>query len=421
MFEALAITLREGVEGALVLAVALAFLERRGLSRLRPALWAGTALALLSSAVLAVLATRLTYNEELAEGIAMLVAFVMVLSLVIWMWKAGPHMKEEVESGLSRAAAGGGGSLAVFLFAFGMVLREGAETAIFLSAASFSSEGLALWIGALLGLALAVGFGILFVRGTLRIPLKPFFSLTTAVLLLISIQLLVGGLHELSEAEVLPASRREMSIIGPLVKNELLLFTLTVAVAAFWLLRRPASPPSPPGAPAAGPEARLVRAASERDARRRRWTGIVGLIVVGLLATAFARGSKTPAKEPASQVAAQDGVIRLDAAAISDGHMHFFETTLPAGTARIFAIKVGDHIQVCFDACEICGDRGYFESKGALVCRNCTSPIALSTIGRGGGCNPIPVPHEDVQGPQGPALEIRTTDLEKVLPRLGGR
>src|SRR5437870_3053020 len=82
------------------------------------------------------------------------------------------------------------------------------------------------WSGAALGLALAVGFGVLFVRGTLRIPLKPFFSLTTAVLLLISIQLLVGGLHELSEAEVLPASRREMAIIGPLVKNELLLFTL---------------------------------------------------------------------------------------------------------------------------------------------------------------------------------------------------
>ena len=84
MFEALAITLREGVEGALVLAVALAFLQRRGLERLRPALWAGTTLALVCSAVLAVLATRLTYNEELAEGIAMLVAFVLVACAVLF-------------------------------------------------------------------------------------------------------------------------------------------------------------------------------------------------------------------------------------------------------------------------------------------------------------------------------------------------
>lgn len=420
MFEALAITLREGVEGALVLAVALAFLQRRGLERLRPALWAGTTLALIGSAVLAVLATRLTYNEELAEGIAMLVAFVLVLSLVFYMWRAGPHMKDEVESGLMRAASGGGGGVAVFLFAFGMVLREGAETAVFLSAASFTSEGVSLWVGAAIGLALAVGFGVLFVRGTLRIPLKPFFSLTSAVLLLISIQLLVGGLHELSEAEVLPASRREMAIIGPLVKNELLLFTLTVAVAAIWLLRR-SRPSAAPSTQATGPEARLLRAESERDARRRRWTGVIGLMVVGLLATAFARGSRTPAKEPATPIVAQDGVIRLDNAAVSDGHMHFYEAALPAGTARFFVIKIGQRIQVCFDACEICGDRGYFESKGALVCRNCTSPIALATVGRGGGCNPIPIPHRDVAGPQGPALEIQTAEIERVLPHLGGR
>ena len=421
MFEALAITLREGVEGALVLAVALAFLERRGLQRLRPALWAGTALALACSAALAVLATRFTYNQELAEGIAMLVAFVLVLSLVIWMWKAGPHMKEEVESGLTRAAAGGGGGLAVFLFAFGMVLREGAETAIFLSAASFSSEGLSLWIGAAIGLALAVGFGVLFVRGTLRIPLKPFFSLTSAVLLLISVQLLVGGLHELSEAEVLPASRREMAIIGPLVKNELLLFTLTVAVAAIWLLRRSAPAKAAADAEKSGPDARLRRAENEREGRRRRWTGVIGLLVVGLLAIAFARGSRMPAKEPATPVTAQGGAIRLDAAAVSDGHMHFYEATLPNGAARFFAIKIADKIQVCFDACEICGDRGYFEQKGALVCRNCTSPIALATVGRGGGCNPIPIPHQDVAGAQGPTLVIQTADLERGLPHLGGR
>src|SRR5262245_999825 len=169
MFEALVITLREGVEGALVLAIAIALLERRGLGRLRGALFAGALVALVASAGLAVAATRLTYNQELAEGVAMLVGALLVLSLVYWMWRAGPHMKEEVERGIARATGGGGGGAGVFLFAFFMVLREGAETAIFLSAASFSSEGLALWLGALAGLALAVAFGILFVRGSLRI------------------------------------------------------------------------------------------------------------------------------------------------------------------------------------------------------------------------------------------------------------
>src|SRR5205823_6461987 len=84
--------------------------------------------------------------------------------------------------------------------------REGFETAVFLSAAEFNSTGLQLLAGALIGLSLAIVFGVLFARGTLKVPLKPFFSLTTVVLLMVAFQLLVGGLHELSEGKVLPAS-----------------------------------------------------------------------------------------------------------------------------------------------------------------------------------------------------------------------
>src|SRR5437870_4539529 len=142
MFEALVITLREGVEAALVLAIALALLKRRGQERLYVPVFAGAAVALL--------ATRLTYNEELAEGIAMLVGAVLVTTLVAWMWKAAPRFKAEIESGIERATAGRGaaGPIGLFLFAFGMVFREGVETAIFLSAAGFNSHGLMLWLGA---------------------------------------------------------------------------------------------------------------------------------------------------------------------------------------------------------------------------------------------------------------------------------
>src|SRR5512144_878818 len=143
MFEALVITLREGVEAVLVLAIALASLRRRGEAQLAGALYAGTALALAMSVGVAFLAMRVTWNQELAEGIAMLVGSALVVTLVVWMWHSGPHMKDEIESGLARASASGGtgGTFAgVLLFAFAMVFREGVETAIFLSAARFNSE-----------------------------------------------------------------------------------------------------------------------------------------------------------------------------------------------------------------------------------------------------------------------------------------
>jgi FTR1 family protein len=420
VFEALVITLREGVEAVLVLAIALASLRRRGEGRLAGALYTGTALALALSAGVAFLATRVTWNQELAEGIAMLIGSALVVSLVVWMWRAAPHMRDEIESGLARAASPdrrGGTGVGVMLFAFAMVFREGVETAIFLSAARFNSQGLAVWLGALLGLLLATGFGVLFVRGSVKVPLRQFFTLTSAVLALLALQLLAGGLHELSEALVLPASRSEMAIIGPIVRSELLIFTLTVALAAGWLLLGRAPAPAA-GAGGSGPEARLALAAARREASRRRWSGIVGLIMVGLLSTAFVQQSRQPLRPPGAALPLADGEARFDPRALADGHLHFYEVPVQGHIVRFFALEVAGDVKTCVDACEICGDKGYYERGTELICRNCTAPIVRSSLGRTGGCNPIPLPHErHADG----SIAVRGADLEAVIPHLKGR
>ena len=45
----------------------------------------------------------------------------------------------------------------------------------------------------------------------------------------------------------------------------------------------------------------------------------------------------------------------------------------------------------CFNACNICGDKGYYMEGGGMTCRNCTAPVNLATLGQTGGCNPIPL------------------------------
>ena len=84
---------------------------------------------------------------------------------------------------------------------------------------------------------------------------------------------------------------------------------------------------------------------------------------------------------------------------------------------RFFAIHVNGQVRACFDACEICGDIGYFEDGANAVCRNCTSPIVLASLGRTGGCNPIPLAHAESLG----TIVFRAADLRAVLPYLAGR
>ena len=117
-----------------------------------------------------------------------------------------------------------------------MVLREGAETVLILSAVSLNSTELMSFLGTLLGLLAAIAFGVMFVKGSVRINLQKFFKVTTAIMFLVAAQLLISGLHELSESGVIASSKREMAIIGPIVSNDWFFFVTIFALAALMVL-----------------------------------------------------------------------------------------------------------------------------------------------------------------------------------------
>ena len=117
-----------------------------------------------------------------------------------------------------------------------MVLREGAETVLMLAAVSLNSSALLSFLGTLLGVLAAIAFGVMFVKGSVRINLQKFFRVTTAIMFLVAAQLLISGLHELSESGILPSSKREMAIIGPIVSNDWFFFVTIFALAALMVL-----------------------------------------------------------------------------------------------------------------------------------------------------------------------------------------
>src|SRR5262249_40312900 len=138
--------------------------------------------------------------------------------------------------------------------------------------------------------------------------------------------------------------------------------------------------------------------AVSRETSWRRSLAALGVLVVGLLAGAFASRARIPAAEPAVMLTPAAGAVAFESALLADGRMHFFAAPLASPAAlpgqtsvRFFAIRVAGEVRTSLDACEICGPIGYFLEGGSAVCRNCTSPIALSSLGRRGGCNPIPV------------------------------
>jgi high-affinity iron transporter len=399
MLQAFIITLREGVEAALIVGITLAYLAKIGRSDLRKSVYAALASAFVGSIGIAVVLSRLNWNQDIFEGWVMLVAAVFVVTMIVFMMKTGRKLKGEIESKVGLFARGepsgnrwsGDKSIGLFFFVFLMVLREGVETVLILSAVTLNSSELMSFIGTLLGVIVAILFGVMFVKGSVKINLQKFFKVTTAILFLVAGQLVISGLHELSENGVLPSSRQEMAIIGPIVRNELFFFITIVALAALMVLFEMKSR-QPVGLPAAGAARRKALWTARRE---RLWMAsvyIFSFAFIVMVTASFIYEKSASALSPAAEVTFVDGKVSIPLKEIYDGELHRFEAKEGGVEVRFWLYQKPDgKIATLFDACEICGPVGFYKSSHGVVCKNCAAPINPQSVGMAGGCNPIPL------------------------------
>ena len=401
MLESFVIVLREGIEAALVVAIVVGALRKAGREDLYGRVALGIALAVAASIAGGILLRGFALDEDVFEGFLMLVAAGFVATMMVWIHRTSHRMREQV--GTRVASALGRGGAAVFWLTFLLVAREGIEAVLFLSAASLNSATLAAVAGGTLGLAVAVAFGVAFARGSLRIDLKRFFAITNFVLGLLLVQLFVGGLHELAEAGLIPVGRTEMAVIGPVVKNNVI-FVLAVLLVPFFAIATARKGATPAGE---GPEARLVRARDLREKRGLRVAAALSALILVVLGVSFVRAETGRRLTPAIVVPVAGGELRIPVATVSDGHLHRFSTDVAGHAARFLVIRAGKEVKTAFDACQVCGTDGYNEIGGNVVCLNCDANINIPTIGRPGGCNPIPLPSRV----EGNSVVIRASDL----------
>jgi uncharacterized membrane protein len=295
----------------------------------------------------------------------------------------------------------------LFLFVFLMILREGVETVLILSAVTLNSTELMSFIGTLSGVIVAILFGVMFVKGSVRINLQKFFRVTTAILFFVAAQLIVSGLHELSENGVLPSSKREMALIGPIVTNEAFFFITIVALAALMILfemkrREPAALPSSPA------EKRKALWSARRE---RLWMISVytsAFLFIFLVTAEFVYTKSVSALSPATEVTFTNGQLSIPVSQVSDGDLHRFAAKENGTEVRFWLYQKPDgKVATVFDACEICGGVGFYKGTNGVVCKNCGAPVNPQSVGMRGGCNPIPIQANLVAG----SIIIKESDI----------
>lgn len=204
MLQAFVITLREGLEAFLIIAISLAYLKKSGRTTLIPAVHWGIGVSVLLSVAAGVLFARAS-NQALWEGVLAIVAAVLVASLTVHMWRAGRRMKAEIEGRLaaSTTKTGLAAFAGVFFFTLLMITREGMETALLMNALIFQVKSAQIIAGAIAGTLLSAAIAWLWSRYGHRVNLARFFQATAVFLFVFVLQLLIYGFHELTEANVL--------------------------------------------------------------------------------------------------------------------------------------------------------------------------------------------------------------------------
>jgi high-affinity iron transporter len=292
-FQSFLIILREGFEAILVIGAICAFLLKTGnRARLR-SIWTGTALGLVASAATAVVLQTvlrsMPASREIIEGATMLVAVAVLFSVSYWLISKveAARWQQFIREKVTNALQHGGGSALAFV-AFLAVYREGAETALFYQA--LFGEGTAamgpIVLGIVAGAAVLAVIFTLFYRFGVRLPLRPFFAITSVVLYYMAFVFAGKGIRELQEGNVVPITtipgfpsidamgiyNTVETLLAQLVLAALFVFAL---VKTFWPTRSVALPSAPASAVPVGDV--TVRLARMQEAIERLGTRVEAL------------------------------------------------------------------------------------------------------------------------------------------------
>jgi high-affinity iron transporter len=207
MLQAFVITLREGLEAFLIIAISLAYLRKSGRRELISAVHWGIGVSVLLSAGAAYLFSQAA-NQALWEGVLAMAAAISVATLTVHMWRTARKIKGAIEGHLRESVekSGSGAWLGVLLFTLLMISREGMETALLMATLVTQVETMTLLGGAVAGTLASAGMAMVWSRYGHRVNLALFFQVTAIFLMVFVLQLLIHGFHELTEARIFPNS-----------------------------------------------------------------------------------------------------------------------------------------------------------------------------------------------------------------------
>lgn len=391
MIEAFFISVREGFEIVLVVAVMASVLRQRGEIHLfRWVLWGvggGMALSLITGwSMVSFLAHVI--NGEVFEGVMFFVTAVFVAGMAVWVSKTAGRLKRMVADRLEQA---GSSRWTLMVMTGLLVWREGTEIFLMLQASLEGGGIIGQSSGVMGGAAVAALVGWQIVRGSARLPMSSIMRVSTGVLWTLVGFFLISGFHELGESGTIRLPHFVWTwIIGPVALHgwAMLVGTALIAVAAEWI--------------------RTFRA----------WRVAVVMTCSAFMIMGASWMGDRPVSAADYLLSVEGGRITVPIQAVTERATWFAYPRPEGGERRLLCVRRSDGVVVAFDTCQNCvSKKGYRQEGGEMICTHCGAKSIPAVMGSGSkSCMPAHVGGPYPAGSSSPDFSV--SHLEAAYQKL---
>ena len=443
VLEALFIGAKEGVKLSLCVLLVLAYLRNGGLAYLKRPLAAGLAVVFLASFIVMTVDVTVGTRDTIVKMIGYVFGLFYFFSVGALFHATGTDLLGPFAGIAEKKAVLIPATLALTILYF---VPDMAGSSLYVTDLSGMAGGaLSARAAAGAGFALSLAGAYLLSR-FVRVDLSRLFGLPQLLLALALIKLLACGVHGFAELSLIPAVQAGLrklihdvvhqTFVFLMVPDHPLLSTTAwnfIAVlfgetAGLWLSLVLLSLPLilfivkhfgeqvavPDGISVPARRRSFVKSIQDQRVLKSLPVLVFLLCIMSVWFSQRGEGTSGIAVPTAVPVVDEGGAVVIPLQAtqrdLRDGALHKFSLSLDGEAVRLLIMRKPDGtLATCLDACEICPPDGYGQAREHVVCLYCMTPIPFDTVGKPGGCNPIPLPalvtDKDVR--------IQVTDIER--------
>ncbi|MBM7624736.1 Fe-S-containing protein [Sporohalobacter salinus] len=420
MLETLIMTLKYGLELAILSGVLFGFIYKTKQKKLSLYGYGSLGLALLFSILLAYSMVNLRIEKEL-KTLLSFTGFILTVIMIGWIWRQKVIYQSisNTEDKLSRSSSF---LSKVIIFIFGLYLGIKFETELLLFptritvdsmlTTGFNTELLLKYVGGVLGIVLAVGFTVVLIKAHKKMTVKQSRNLAILTYIVNLLRLGILSFYGLMIKDIIEVTPELISKLAPFYNNIDYFFYLLLAVIVIQLLINAFRKKDLTTTEGLNPA--QLRKVKAKFRNKERWAK-AGVFMVSflilLLGVNYIYANQSVKLTPAVKLEPSNGQFSIKKADLADGKLHRYSYQTEDGTVIEFFLikKAEDAYGVVYDACEICGAAGYYQRENKVICKRCDVVMNKMTIGFPGGCNPIPMEYSTDKN----SIQIEVDELVK--------